>query len=393
MTMVSRRAVAVSLATLACAAIAVPPVLAQDSIKIGVVLPMTGGLASIGRQVVAGIKQFQQENGDTVAGKKVVVIVRDDAGQPEAAKRLTQELIVNDRIDILGAGLTPSALAAAPLLNSAKIASVIMVSGTRIVTDRSPYFVRVSFTLGSQSAVMARHAFATGARRAAIVHSDWAPGAEAAAAFVETFTKAGGEIVDTIKAPLANPDFAPYLQRTRDAKPDTLFVFVPTGQAGTFAKQFTERGLDKAGIKLIGTGDITDDDDLPGMGDAILGTVTAGVYSPTHDSEMNKKFVPAFMKANPFRPNHIVLGGYDGMRLIYAALAKTSGETNGEKLVSAMKGHAWESPRGPISIDPETREIVQNIYIREVKRVSGELQNIELNTFPAVRNEASAAKP
>ncbi|RYE48112.1 MAG: ABC transporter substrate-binding protein, partial [Hyphomicrobiales bacterium] len=145
--------------------------------------------------------------------------------------------------------------------------------------------------------------------------------------------------------------------------------------------------------KLIGTGDITDDDDLPGMGDAILGTVTAGVYSPMHDSEMNKKFVPAFMKANPFRPNHIVLGGYDGMRLIYAALAKTSGETNGEKLVSAMKGHAWESPRGPISIDPETREIVQNIYIREVKRVSGELQNIELNTFPAVRNEASAAKP
>lgn len=393
MTMVSRRAVAVSLAALACAAIAVPPALAQDSIKIGVVLPMTGGLASIGRQVVAGIKQFQQENGDTVAGKKVVVIVRDDAGQPEAAKRLTQELIVNDRIDILGAGLTPSALAAAPLLNSAKIASVIMVSGTRIVTDRSPYFVRVSFTLGSQSAVMARHAFATGARRAAIVHSDWAPGAEAAAAFVETFTKAGGEIVDTIKAPLANPDFAPYLQRTRDAKPDTLFVFVPTGQAGTFAKQFTERGLDKAGIKLIGTGDITDDDDLPGMGDAILGTVTAGVYSPMHDSEMNKKFVPAFMKANPFRPNHIVLGGYDGMRLIYAALAKTSGETNGEKLVSAMKGHAWESPRGPISIDPETREIVQNIYIREVKRVSGELQNIELNTFPAVRNEASAAKP
>lgn len=393
MTMVTRRAVAVSLATLACAVLPVAPAPAQETIRIGVVVPMTGGLASIGRQVVAGIKQFQQENGDAVAGKKIVLIVKDDAGQPETAKRLTQELIVNDKIDILGAGLTPSALAAAPLLNSAKIASVIMVSGTRIVTDRSPYFVRVSFTLGSQSSVMARHAFETGARRAAIVHSDWAPGAEAAAAFTETFTKAGGTIVDTIKAPLANPDFAPYLQRTRDAKPDTLFVFVPTGQAGTFAKQFTERGLDKAGIKLIGTGDITDDDDLPGMGDAILGTVTAGVYSPTHESELNKKFVPAFMKANPFRPNHIVLGGYDGMRLIYSALAKTGGDTNGEKLVSAMKGHAWESPRGPVSIDPETREIVQNIYIREVKRVGGELQNIELSTFPAVRTEASAAKP
>lgn len=390
---ISRRAAAVSFAALALGALPCTPATAQDTVRIGVVLPMTGGLASIGRQVVAGIKQFQQENGDTVAGKKIVVIVKDDAGQPETAKRLTQELIVNDKIDILGAGLTPSALAAAPLLNTAKIASVIMVSGTRIVTDRSPYFVRVSFTLGSQSSVMARHAIEGGARRAVIVHSDWAPGAEAAAAFTETFTKSAGVIVDTIKAPLANPDFAPYLQRTRDARPDTLFVFVPTGQAGTFAKQFTERGLDKAGIKLIGTGDITDDDDLPGMGDAILGTVTAGVYSPMHDSELNKRFVSAFMKANPFRPNHIVLGGYDGMRLIHAALAKTGGDTNGEKLVAAMKGHAWESPRGPVSIDPDTREIVQNIYIREVKRVGGELQNIELSTFSAIRSEASAIKP
>jgi branched-chain amino acid transport system substrate-binding protein len=236
---------------------------------------------------------------------------------------------------------------------------------------------------------MADYAARTGSKRAMILHSDWAPGAEGAAAFAETFSKAGGEIVDTLKVPLANPDFAPFLQRVRDAKPDTLFVFVPTGQAGTFAKQFTERGLDKAGIKLIGTGDITDDDDLPDMGDAVLGTITAGIYAPTHDSAVNKAFVSAFMQANPFRPNHIALGGYDGMRLIYAALKKTGGDTGGEKLVSAMKGESWESPRGPIAIDPQTREIMQNIYIRKVERVSGQLQNIEFETVQPPAASAS----
>ena len=355
---------------------------AEDTIKIGIVLPMTGGLSAIGRQVMAGVRLFQAQNGTTVAGKTVSVIVKDDAGQPDAAKRLAQELIVNDKVGVLGLGLTPSALATAPLATEAKIAGVVMVSGTRIVTDRSPFFVRTSFTLGSQSAVMANYAAKTGSKRALILHSDWAPGAEAAAAFAENFAKAGGEIVETLKVPLANPDFAPFLQRVRDAKPDTLFVFVPTGQAGTFAKQFSERGLDKAGIKLIGTGDITDDDDLPGMGDAVLGTITAGVYAPTHASAVNTAFVQAFMKANAFRPNHIALGGYDGMRLIYAALAKTAGETDGEKLVAAMKGERWESPRGPIAIDPQSREIVQTIYIRKVEKIAGELQNVEFETFP-----------
>lgn len=354
---------------------------ANGVIKIGLVLPMSGGLAAIGRQVVAGVKLYQVQNGTTVAGKTISVIIKDDGGQPDAAKRLAQELIVNDGVSILGLGLTPSALATAPLLTEAKRAGVIMVSGTRIVTDRSPYLVRTSFTLGSQSSVMAEYAAKTGSRRAVILHSDWAPGAEAAAAFAETFSKAGGEIADTLKVPLANPDFAPFLQRARDAGPDTLFVFVPTGQAGTFARQFSERGLDRAGIRLIGTGDITDDDDLPGMGEAILGTVTAGIYAPTHKSDVNTAFRAAFMQANKFRPNHIALGGYDGMRLIYAALVKTGGDADGDKLIAAMKGEQWESPRGPISIDPQTREIVQNIYIRKVESVAGELQNVEFETF------------
>jgi branched-chain amino acid transport system substrate-binding protein len=264
-----------------------------------------------------------------------------------------------------------------------------MVSGTRIVTDRSPYLVRTSFTLGSQSAIMAGWALRNGSRRAVILHSDWAPGAEGAAAFNDTFTAGGGTIADTLKVPLANPDFAPFLQRARDAKPDTMFVFVPTGQAGTFARQFVERGLDKAGIKLIGTGDITDDDDLPNMGDALIGTVTAGIYSPAHDTNFNRNFVKDFMADNAFRPNHIALGGYDGMRLIYDTIKKV-GIGDGEKMVEAMKGAAWESPRGPISIDPSTREIVQNIYIRRVEKRDNELQNIEFATFEKVVDPAKA---
>ena len=210
--------------------------------------------------------------------------------------------------------------------------------------------------------------------------------------FKDAFTKAGGEVADVIKVPLANPDFAPFLQRARDLNPDTLFVFVPAGQAGTFAKQFAERGLDKAGIRLIGPGDIVDDNDLPGMGDAMLGVVTAGIYSAAHDSQVNKDYVAAFEKVNPMRPNFISLGGYDGMHLIYEALKKTGGKTDGNALVGAMKGMSWESPRGPISIDPDTREIVQNIYMGKVEKVNGQLYTIPFETFPAVKDPLKAKK-
>ena len=370
----------------AAATLAATGALAQD-VKVGVVLPLTGGLAPVGKQVQAGIKMYMDKNGASVAGKKIDLIVKDDGGVPDNSKRLAQELIVNDKVAVIGSALTPSAMAIGPLSTQAKTANVVMVSGTSgVINPNNPYMVRTSFTLGQQSGIIAEWAAKNGSKKVAIIQSDWAPGAEAAAVFTDAFTKAGGQIAETIKVPLANPDFAPFLQRARDLNPDTLFVFVPAGQAGTFAKQFAERGLDKAGIKLIGPGDIVDDNDLPGMGDAMLGVVTAGIYSVLHNSPTNNEYVEAFKKANGYRPNFISLGGYDGMHLIYEALKKTQGKTDGDALVTAMKGVKWESPRGPISIDPETREIVQNVYIGKVEKVQGELYSVEFATFEAVKD-------
>jgi branched-chain amino acid transport system substrate-binding protein len=376
----------------AAATLAATGAFAED-VKVGVVLPLTGGLAPVGKQVQAGIKMYMDKNGATVAGKKIDLIIKDDAGVPDNSKRLAQELIVNDKVAIVGSGITPSAMAIGPLSTQAKTANVVMVSGTSgVINPNNPYMVRTSFTLGQQSGIIAEWAAKNGSKKVAIVQSDWAPGAEATAVFTDAFTKAGGQVVETIKVPLANPDFAPFLQRARDANPDSLFVFVPASQAGTFSKQFAERGLDKAGIKLIGPGDIVDDNDLPGMGDSMLGVVTAGIYSAHHNSPTNKEYVAAFKKANGFRPNFISLGGYDGMHLMYEALKKTQGKTDGDALINAMKGMKWESPRGPISIDPETRDIVQNIYIGKVEKVQGELYNVEFATFNAVKDPLKMKK-
>src|SRR6476469_4486953 len=253
---------------LAAGALASTGAAAQDTAKIGLVLPLTGGLAPVGKQVQAGVKAYMDKHGATV---------------PDDSTRLAQEVIVNDKVAVVGSALTPSAMAIGPLSTQGKTANVVMVSGTSgVINPNNPYMVRTSFTLGQQSGIIAEWAAKNGSKKVAIVQSDWAPGAEAAAVFSDSFKKAGGEVVETIKVPLANPDFAPFLQRARDLNPDTLFVFVPAGQAGTFAKQFTERGLDKAGIKLIGPGDIVDDNALAGMGDAMLGVVTAGVCSAAH---------------------------------------------------------------------------------------------------------------
>ena len=377
---------------LAAATLAATSASAQD-LKVGVVLPLTGGLAPVGKQVQAGIKMYMDKNGATVAGKKIDLIIKDDASVADNSKRLAQELIVNDKVAVIGSALTPSAMAIGPLSTQAKTANVVMVSGTSaVINPNNPYMVRTSFTLGQQSGIVGEWAAKNGSKKVVIVQSDWAPGAEATAVFKDAFTKAGGEVADIIKVPLANPDFAPFLQRARDLGPDTLFVFVPAGQAGTFAKQFAERGLDQAGIKLIGPGDIVDDNDLPGMGDSMLGVVTAGIYSAALDSQVNKAYVAAFEKVNPMRPNFISLGGYDGMHLIYEALKKTGGKTDGESLINAMKGMSWESPRGPISIDPDTREIVQNVYMGKVEKVNGQLYSIPFETFPAVKDPLKAKK-
>jgi branched-chain amino acid transport system substrate-binding protein len=369
------------------------PALAQEIVKIGLPMPLTGVLAAVGRQAVAGARLYVAQHGDTVAGRKVQLIVRDDTSVPDVSKRIAQEMIVNDKVVIIGGGLTPNVLAIAAIVSERKIATVVMVSGPSIVTERSPYFVRTSWTHGQQASVLANWAAKNRAKRVTIISSDWAPGAEASGVFAEFFTKAGGEIIETIKVPLANPDFAPFLQRARDTRPDTLFVFVPAGQAAVFAKQFVERGLDKSGIRLIGPGDITDDDDLPTMSDAMIGTITAGFYSADHPSAMNKNYVAAFKKANPnMRPNFISVSAYDGMHLIYEALKKTGGKTDGDNLIQAMKGMAWESPRGPISIDPKTRDIVQNIYIRTAEKKNGQLYNVEFATFEAVKDPVKTKK-
>jgi len=363
---------------------------AQDTIKIGIVVPMTGTSGAVGREISDATKLYVAQHGDTVAGKKIELLIRDDQSVPDNAKRLAQELIVNDKVSFLGAGLTPSAMSMAPIATEAKVPTIVMVSGTSVVTERSPYYVRTSFTLGQQSGIIADWAIKNGSRKAVSILSDWAPGAEAGKVFEQNFTKGGGQILETLKVPLANADFSPFLQRAHDLQPDTLFVFVPAGQAGTFARQFAERGLDKSGIKLIGPGDIVDDDDLPSTGDALLGVVTAGMYSTAHPSQMNKDYAAAYKKATGHRANFISVGGYDGMNLIYETLKKTGGKADGDSLIGAAKGMSWESPRGPISIDPETRDIIQTVYIRRVAKVDGALRNNEFDSIPAVKDPAKA---
>jgi branched-chain amino acid transport system substrate-binding protein len=365
-----------------------------QTVKIGALLPMTGQQQSTGVQIAAAIRLFMAQNGDTVAGQKIEVIIKDDGASPDNSKRLAQELIVKDGVKlVVGFGVTPTALAVAPLATEAKIPEVVMAAGTSIITEKSPYIVRTSFTLPQSTVVIAGWAIKNGIKKVVSVVSDYAPGIDSENSFKSTFTAGGGQVVEAIRVPLANPDFAPFLQRARDASPDAVFVFVPSGQGGIFVKQFVERGLDKAGIKLIGPGDVTDDDLINGMGDQVIGAVTAHIYSAAHPSEANKAYVAAFKAANNgMRPNFMSVGGYDGMHLIYEALKKTGGKTDGDALLAAMKGMAWESPRGPISIDPETRDIVQNVYMRKVAKVNGELYNVEFETIPNVKDPAKAAK-
>ena len=366
---------------------------AQD-VKIGFILPMTGQQQSTGKQEEAGAKLWMAQHGNTVAGKKVELIIRDDGAVPDNTKRIAQEMIVNDKVTFLaGFGITPAALAVAPLATEAKTPEIVTAAGTSIITEKSPYIARTSFTLAQSTVPMADWAAQNGIKKVVSMVSDYAPGADAAKSFATEFTAKGGQIVDSITFPLANPDFAPFLQRAADNKPDAIFVFVPSGQGGTFVKQFVEKGLDKAGIKIIGPGDVTDDDLLNGMGDAILGTVTAHFYSADHPSADNKAFVAAFEKDNGgMRPNFMAVGGYDGMHLMYAALEKTGGKTDGDSLIAAMKGMAWESPRGPISIDTDTRDIIQNVYIRKVEKKNGQLYNVEFATFTAIKDPIKAAE-
>jgi branched-chain amino acid transport system substrate-binding protein len=382
-----------AIASFAVSILAAGSALAQGTVKVGLVVSMTGEQASTGRQVKAGVDLYMNEHGNKVAGKTIQVILRDSGSIPNNTKRLAQELIVNGKVNVIaGFEITPAALVVAPLATEAKVVEVVMAAGTSIITERSPYIVRTSDTVPQSSVIIADWAAKNRIKKVVTIVSDYAPGFDAEKSFTERFKAAGGTVAEAIRVPLANPDFSPFLQRAADAKPDAIFIFVPSGQGGTFMKQFAERGLDMAGIKLIGPGDVTDDDLLPGMGNAAIGTITAHHYSADHNSAMNKAYVAAFEKANHFRPNFMSVGGYDGMHVIYAALKKTGGRADGDSLIAAMKGMKWESPRGPIEIDPETRDIIQNEYIRKVEKKNGQLYNVEFATFEAVKDPVKAAK-
>ena len=359
----------------------------ENTFKIGMILPLTGPFASTGKQIEAAARLYMAQNGSSVGGKKVELIVKDDTSTPDVTKRIAQELLVNDKVNVLaGFGLTPLAFATAPLATQSKTPMVVMAAATSSITQASPYIIRTSFTLPQAAVAIADWAPKNGIKTAVTLVTDFGPGLDAEKFFRERFLFNGGKVTDSIRVPLRNPDFAPFLQKVRDAKPDAVYAFVPSGAGAALMKQFAERGLDKAGIKLIGTGDVTDDDILNGMGDTALGVVTSHHYSAAHPGAVNKKFVDAFTKANPgMRPNFMAVGGYDGMRVIYEAAKATKGGS-GDALLAAMKGQIFESPRGPMFIDAQTRDVVHNIYIRKVEKKDGQLYNIEFDTLKDVKD-------
>jgi branched-chain amino acid transport system substrate-binding protein len=381
--MLSRRQHLAALAALLAAARAHAQ---ADSLKIGVILPMSGPVSSTGRQIDAAIKLYLAQSGARVAGRRLEVLVRDDAGVPDTTRRLAQELVVNDKVVALaGFGLTPCALAAAPIATQSRTPLVVMAAGTSSITEASPFVTRTSVTLPQVAVGMAEWSNKAGIRSVVTLVADYGPGIDAEKFYTDRVLLNGGRVLDKLRTPLRSPDFAPVLQRVRDAKPDALFVFLPSGQGAQFMKQFVERGMDKLGIRLIGSGEITDDDQLADIGDVALGIVTAHHYSAAHPSAANRKFVADFQAMHKFRPNFMAVGGWDGMRLITKGLESTRG-AGGEALMAAMKGQVWESPRGPVYIDAQTRDIVLNMYIRKVERVNGELWNVEFDAIKEMKD-------
>jgi branched-chain amino acid transport system substrate-binding protein len=362
---------------------------AGGPLKVGLIIPMSGPFASTGRQIDAAVKLYLQQNGSTVAGRKIEILLKDDGGvSPDVTKRLAQELVSRDKVEVLaGFGLTPLALASAPVATQAKVPMIVMAAATSIIPQKSPFIVRSGFTVPQITQPIAEWAPKNKIRNVVSLVSDYGPGMDAEKTFVTGFTKGGGKIVESLRVPLRNPDYAPFLARVKDAKPDALFVFVPSGEGAAVLKQFTDRGLAAAGIQLICTGDVLDDDLMASIGTAATGVVSSHHYSAAHPSAENKAYVEAFMKANNgMRPNFHSVGAYDGMNLLYLALAKTKGDSDGEKLLAAMKGLAWTSVRGPVELDAATRDMVQTVYIRKAEMVGGGMYNVEFDKIEKVRD-------
>jgi branched-chain amino acid transport system substrate-binding protein len=369
---------------------------AQGTVKIGVVMSFSGQFADPGSQIDNGIKLYMKEHGDTVAGKKIEIIRKDNGGvAPDVAKRLSQELIVRDKVDMLaGFDLTPNALAAADVSAQAKKFMVNMNAATSIITTKSPYMVRTSFTVPQVNEALGTWAYKSGARKAYTLVSDFSPGHDGEGAFQRAFKEAGGEIIGSARYPVANQDFTAFLQRAKDLNPDVLYIWVPGGpQPAAIGKAVAERGIDLKKTKVLGQGELTFDEALKGMGDAGLGFITAFHYDHNHQSAKNRKFVADYNAEYKRNPDMFSVGGYDGMHVIYEALKKTKGDTDGDALIAAAKGLAWESPRGPMSIDPETRDVVQTVYIRRVEKVNGQLVNVEFDKQDNMKDPFKARMP
>ena len=362
---------------------------AQEPIKVGAVLEVTGPFASLARQIEQGMRLYMAEKGDTVAGRKVELLIRDSTGaQPEVAKRLVTELVTRDKVDfIVGFALTPNAMAAAPVVTEAKVPTIIMNAATSAIVSKSPYMARVSMTLPQVTMPIAEWAVKNQIKEVYSLVADYGPGLDAEATFKKYFTAAGGEIIGDVRTPLRNPDFGPFIQRIKDAKPEAVFIFLPAGeQAVAFMKGYRERGLAEAGIRIIGPGDVVEDDVLEAIGDSALGAVTTHHYSAAHDSAKNRAYVKEYEAKYKMRPNFMSVGGYDGMAVIYEVAKQLNGKIDADKAMAIIKGMKIDSPRGPIQIDPVTRDVVQTVYVRKVEKKDGQLYNIEFDKFDNVRD-------
>jgi len=390
MSSIKRRLSPLALAAVASLSALGSPAAAEDSIKVGVLVELSGPFAPFGRQITNGMKAYLAANGDHVAGKKLELVVRDTTGAaPDVARRLAQELVTRDKVQFLaGFGLTPNAMAVAPVATEAKVPMVIMNAASSVITTKSPYILRVSFTLPQVTAPIAEWAAKNNIKSVYTLVSDYGPGLDAEATFKKVFTAHGGQVVGSLRVPLKNPEFSPFIQRIKDAKPQAVFIFTPAGEtAVAFMKAFSDRGLDKAGIKLIATGDITDDDVIDAMGDAALNVITTHHYSAAHRSAENDAFKKAYAQvAGAARPNFMAVGGWDGMQLIAEITRKLGGRIDADKAIAAGKGLTIRSPRGPITIDPTTRDVVQDVYVRKVQRIDGKNYNVEFDKFAQVKD-------
>ncbi|HEX6265558.1 MAG TPA: ABC transporter substrate-binding protein [Burkholderiales bacterium] len=360
---------------------------AAQTVKIGFITSYSGLNGNLGPYMERAVRLYIKQHGKELPkGVKIELITRDDTGpNPDKAKQLAQELIVRERVNLLaGVIFTPNALAIAPLATEAKVPFVIMNAGTAMITTRSPYIARTSFTLWQSSYPLGTWA-AKKFKTAYTLVSDFGPGHDAETAFTQAFKAGGGNVVANVRVPLQNPDFAAYMQRVKDARPDALMVFIPAGKTATAVmKNFSDLGLDKAGIKLIGPGDITTEEELPVMGDAAIGATTVFHWSAAGDRPANKAFIAAWKKeyGQNETPNFLSVGSWDGTAMIFEAIKQQKGRLDPDKTMAIFKN--WknpDSPRGPIAIDPETRDIIQPEYLREVRKVNGQLMNVELEVL------------